>query len=596
MLDSLTKSLDGKSANRSAEALIQKGLSNISGKMYQQAMIHFQKAHQDSPAYTGKVLNTEFNNFMQSGDYEAALSVGLVLIKTRPEDYELANILGNCARKQENFKQANNLYRHSLKIKKGYNRAFYNLAASMGKVLKYDDEVIQLVKKYATLNNFIIPDYLEDPEIQAGYEHHIQEFKEQEKAQKLKDLQELYDKLEDDDKVLEMRKVKADLMQTEHAKTTPKEEEIIEYFEKNIERKEAEADEDEEVARLLPKAIFDLGLYCISIRKGDVALECFERLMEEKWEYEYLDMCYALARFQEGETNEAIDSMIKLLGYDSSNRYLNINLGLMYQHDGNRLLSYKYLVIGAAFLERSEGLYKLSDLIRLAEESYEAGNSKRALALYLVISEELETVDPWISMGNIYLQMDKLEDAAAKYRKALEYDPHHKAAQDKLKEIHDVYFERGESFFRESKFKAAASIFEKALGILRLADTIKRTAAMYKLMRNSNKYEDLMEEFEELKEQEKIKENEKLRQGYIIKGRAFMARRQFNRAIENFELAFRMKLDKDVFMFLATLYKKMKLKDEMEDLLNRWNKMVEYEDRMKKFRKVEDEKRRKGLM
>ena len=34
-------------------------------------------------------------------------------------------------------------------------------------------------------------------------------------------------------------------------------------------------------------------------------------------------------------------------------------------------------------------------------------------------------------------------------------------------------------------------------------------------------------------------------------------------------------------------YKKLKYKDEMEDLLKRWNKMVEYEDRMKKFKKAE---------
>ena len=48
-------------------------------------------------------------------------------------------MVGNCARRQKNYKQANNLYRHALKINPKYQVAFYNLAASMGKVEKYDE-------------------------------------------------------------------------------------------------------------------------------------------------------------------------------------------------------------------------------------------------------------------------------------------------------------------------------------------------------------------------------------------------------------------------------------------------------------------------
>ncbi len=593
MLNAITKTFDGSGAQKTAEALIQKGLSNLAGRMYQQAMIQFQKAYEESPTYAAKVINTEFNNAMQNGDHESALSIGLVLIKSRPNDYELANTLGNCARRQENFKQANNLYRHALKIKRGYQFAFYNLAASMGKVLKYDDEIIQLIKKFASLTNFILPDYTEDENIQKNYEQLIHEYKEQAKATKLSELSELYTKLEEKDKILEMRKVKADLHQTEVSKTTPKTEEILEYFEKNVAHKRAAP--PEEGGDKLPFALCDLGLFSISIRDGERALSCFKELREQKWEFEYLDMCYQIARFLNDEREQAIDSMIRLLGHESSNRFLNINLGLMYQQEGDRLLAYKYLIVGASLLEKSEGLYKLSDLIRLAKESYEAGNSKRALNLYEVIAGEIKTADPWMAMGEIYLSMDKLEESALRYRKALEIEPNKSEANQKLKEIHDIYYERGEAFFRESKYKAAASIFEKALGILRLSDTIKRTAGIYKLMKNSAKYEDLMEEYEQRKEEEKLLEQEKLRQGYILKGRAFMARKQFHRAIEQFELAFRMKLDKDVFMFLATLYKNMKMKEEMEDLLKRWNKMVEYEDRMKKFRKEEAERRRRGL-
>ncbi|MDX2469967.1 MAG: hypothetical protein QNL04_05250 [SAR324 cluster bacterium] len=590
MLDSITKSLDGSGSQKAAEALVQKGLLSLQGKMYQQAMIQFQNAYKENAVYTGKVLNTEFNNYYGSGDYEGALSLGLTLIKARPDDYELANILGNCARKDENFKQANNLYRHALKIKKGYQFAFYNLAASMGKVEKYDDEVVQAIKKFGNIATFILPDFTEDAAVQANYEKLIIEFKEQEKETRIKELTETLEKLDQEDKVLEMRKVKADLRQAEIGKIIAKEDEIIEHFEQNIEKKKNSDDADE--IKLLPNALFDMGLYCLSIRDGMKAYECFDEVRNLNVEIDYLTMCLALAKAQQGELADALEAFTKLLGIDGTNRYLNINMGLLYREEGNRLLSYKYLTIGAALLEKSEGLYKLSDLIDLAQESAEAGNHKRALNLYEVIAEEVTTVAPWISMGDIYLKMDKLEEAAIKYRKALTVEERNKEATEKLKEIHDIYYERGEAFFRESKYKASAGIFEKALGIMRIADTIKRTAGIYKMLRDSARYEDLMEEYELLLEKEKELEQEKLRQGYMVKGKAYMQRRQFNKAIENFELAFRMKLDKDVFMFLATMYKKLNYKDEMEDLLKRWNKMVEYDDRMKKYKKQEAAARR----
>ncbi len=590
MLDSISKSMDNKSSQKEAEVYVQKGLTNLSGRMYQQAMINFQNAYEADAAYAGKVLNTEFNNFYSTGDYEGALSIGLTLIKSRPNDYELANILGNCARKDENFKQSNNLYRHALKIKPSYQMAFYNLAASMGKVQKYDEEVLNMIKKFGQMTNYILPDFLEDPKIDVYYKKQIEEIKEQQKALKIKEYQDLLAKLDEEDRVLESRKVKADLKQTEMQKTFAKNDEILEYF-KNHVTKLKEATEDEE-KRKIPLALFDLALYAITIRDGDLAHDTLDEVRHLGMENEHLEMVWAISRFMIGEKADALDTMTKLLGREPTNRFLNINMGLMYKEEGNRLLSYKYLITGASLLEKSEGLYKLSDLIRLAEESFEAGNNKRSLALYEVIAEEITTVDPWLAMGEIYLKSDKLEESAAKFRKALEIAPGNKTAKEKMKEIHDIYYERGEAFFRETKYKAATGIFEKAMGILRLPETVKRCAGVYKLMKNAAKYESLMEEYEILKEAEKALEQEKLRQGYIVKGRAYMARKHWHKAIEQFELAFRMKLDKDVFMFLATLYKNLHMRPEMEDLLGRWNKMVEYEDRMKKFKKEEAQKRR----
>jgi Tfp pilus assembly protein PilF len=97
-----------------------------------------------------------------------------------------------------------------------------------------------------------------------------------------------------------------------------------------------------------------------------------------------------------------------------------------------------------------------------------------------------------------------------------------------------------------------------------------------------------MEEYQKIMVEEEKAEKEVTRQGYIKKGRAYMKNKDLRNAIENFELAFRMKADKDVFVFLASIYKRLKRNVDMESLLERWNKMVEYEEKLKKYQKDEE--------
>ena len=94
----------------------------------------------------------------------------------------------------------------------------------------------------------------------------------------------------------------------------------------------------------------------------------------------------------------------------------------------------------------------------------------------------------------------------------------------------------------------------------------------------------LLEECETIKEREREEEIELERLENIKMGKIYLKRKKYHRAIESFESAFRMKMDKDVFMFLAHIYKMLKSPRELEDLLFRWNQMVEHEEKMKKFR------------
>lgn len=580
MLESFQRNKELKAA-KEAEELVTKGLAMLDGKMHKQAMITMQQAVKISPATVKDRMSTEFQAYNQSGDNESALSLGLLLIKITPKDFELANTLGNAARKLGNYKQANNLYRHALKVNKKFQIAFYNLAASMGKVDKFDSDATSALYQFKDIREYILPDYMFNHSVIEEITQELLEFNEAARTLELESMEMKIDELERDGEILEAKDLQIEMEKMQGKSFEPEPEQIMERLDE-LEQKAADSEKDKDE---VPGWQFNKGLYSLQVRDGFKANEIFSKLKKQGHKLEYLEMCLALCREIKGETDEAIDEMIRLLGPHPFNRYLNVNLGLMYRKLGNRLLSVKYLLVGASLLEKSDGLYRLSDLRRIAEEHLEAGRYKKSLKLYEIIATEVDTAEPWMAMGEILLQMERLDEAADALKKALTIDPEEEMAEHKLRQIHDIYFDRADSFYRDRKYKPSAGLLEKAMRIMKTHETLRQAAAVYKLLKDHNRYDELIEEVEELKQIEKEKEQEELRQSYILKGRAFLSRKQFNQAVENFELAFRMKLDKDVFMFLATIYKKLNRQSEMSSLLSRWNKLVEHEERMQKFAK-----------
>lgn len=591
MLKSFKKSREHRTLQR-VDELIKRGTTLLDSKLYKQAMIEFQNAFELEPQYAAQKLEKEFDEAYGVSDYEAALSIGLALIKIKKTDYELANKLGNCARKQENYQQANNLYRHALKIKKNYAEAFYNLAASMGKVDKYDQDVKSSLKVFEKVKDFILPEYIGNQDIIDEISTEISERNRQDRADRLAELQQVIEEHEAAGEIHEADKLKHEFAKLQKAKDDPSHEQICDQFRKRIkELEESPAGDDEGNEHL--DLIYNFGIYALTQKDAETALECFENLKALQASYKYLNMFIAIAKTYAGDVKSALDIFVEGLGSEHNNRFFNVNLGMMYRKAGNNLLATKYLAIGAALLEKSDGMYHLSDLIRLADEHMENGNLKKALKLYQIVVDETDDPNTWSSIGEIYLSQEKYEDAVRAYKQILRIDPESSHANLQLKEIHDVYLTKGEAFCRDSKFKAAASFYEKALKVIRDVETLKGAITVYKLLKNPDMVEKYTKELEEVQQRIKEEQNEKTRQEHIKAGKIALKRKDYKQAIESFELAFRMKLDKDVFVYLATIYKAMKRNEDMQNLLERWNKMVEYEEKMKRYQK--DEEREKLL-
>ncbi|MFH2129822.1 MAG: hypothetical protein ABIK68_05550 [bacterium] len=573
--------------SRKARRTVISGFNLIKTKLYKRASVEFQNAMALNEDVTLRMLDEAFSSLEMQREPEAMLSLGLVLLQKRPEDFALANTLGNFARRMDDFKQANDLYRKSLRIKKSYAKAFYNLAASIGRVDKYDFEIKASIEKYITSDDFILPEYQNNPNIIEEVTADLREKKKTEKENRIKKLVAEKEKKEAEHESFEVKRLAKTLERLAKVSIEPTYEEISASLQKRVNASRLKQSTPEEIAEYHGD-YFNLGLYSYIENDPEKALECFLDLQAQKCEIEHVNMMVALVTHIKSSVQDAIALMFDLLSKDRYNRYLNVNLGLLYKRAGNRLLAAKYLAIGASFLEKSEGLYRIPDMIKVADEKYQEGKLNRALSLYRIVAEETNHHECWLKIGQIYQETEKPSEAVKAYKEILKFNPTSEEANARLMELHDMYCQKAEDVFQNRKFSQAAAFYERALGAMRLPTTIERTAAAYKQLNKNDRVDELIDELDNIHEREKEAEQEKVRQEYIAKGKMYMKRKAFEMAINSFEKAFRMKVDKDVMMSLAYIYKGMNRDQDLSSLEYRWAKMNRYEEEIQRKRKEKE--------
>ncbi len=577
MLKGLFQSKEEKIRIKVAEHIAE-GMTHLSQKFYNGAMIEFDKAMELNPDEVYPRLVEELSNAAASGELESALAIGLNLYKKNNSDYELANKLGNYARELKDYKQANGLYKAALKVNKNYEMAFYNLAASQAKVDIFDEAVKSALEKFDSADGYILPGYIGEDNLIETMTKQVEDHKQLSYKDQVQDLTIEKDKLIEEGSALEAQGIEKRLKKLKDDLTKVSEDELIEMFKTEIK-------DDPDNAKTHK---FNLALFALKNRKPDEALAAIDGLILA--EFDTVELLKAVAMDQKGFKDEAIKKLVQLLGKNEYNRYHNVNLGLMYRKSKKKFLATKYLVKTAALLEKSSGIYSMRDLLALASENFEQGNLKKALNYFTIASTEVPTADIWNNIGSINVEMKKYDEAVEAFRLMAELDPKSKAADSKIKEIHDYYVEKGEKLFLDHKFKPAVDYYHKALGVLRLPETLKQTADVYKQLNNSEKEKELLEEWQNLMDEEKAREQETHRQKMVLKGKTFLKQKNYPKAIETFEAVLRMKVDKMIFMQLAALYKGLKKNNDLADLEQRWEKMVLHEEKMRKFEKDEERK------
>ena len=572
MLKGLFQSKEDKIRAKIDEHLAE-GMKLMSEKFYNGAMIEFDKAMELDPEIVYPKLVEELSNAAASGDLQSALSIGLNLIKEKNEDFELANKLGNYARELGDYKQAEGLYKTALKVKRGYQKAFYNLAASQARVNIYDDAVPSAISKFEKVENYVLPEYLGEEKLIDTLTEKVGQEKKASVKEKLQELTVERDRMIEEGSAVEAKGIDLEIKKLKENADKVLPEEILSEFDKM-------ASEDSENGN---DHLYNKVLFAVNNKLANVALETIGKLSVK--DYETLGLLQAIALEQKGKREEAVSRMIKLLGKNEFNRYNNVNLGLMYRRLNKTFLATKYLIKTAVLLEKSNGIYSMKELVKEADECYETGNLKKALNYYTIAVTEIPTPRIWDQIGTIYIERKKYDEAVEAFRRLKELDPNSEIGDSKLMEIHNYYVEKADVLMDERKFKPAADYLHKALGVLRLPDTLKKTASVYKQLNVPEKEKELLKEYQEILDAEKDKEQEEKRQALILQGKQELGKKNYLKAIEIYESILRMKVDRKVFLQLAALYKGLKKMDNLNDLERRWEKMVAHEEKMKQFEK-----------
>ena len=532
----------GKKSSK-AETALRKAEMFLRSKLYGQATVELDTAFDIDEKTTVARLKVLFGENLKSGKLEVCLCVGLMLVKVCPGDFELCNQVGNTARKLQKYRQANNLYRKALKGNRGFIKAFHNLAASIGKIDKYDEEVEKAIDQFTPMKEFVWPEYRNGQTV----------------------VDNLTRQWEDHGK-------------SAGEKKSALREKIFAHLHKAM-KENWKNNSISEGTEILQGDIFNLALYALIQNDREMANRNLAKLKRQKCKFPYIGMLQAIAKDMEGNTREAIEDMMCELEKNRYDRYLNVNLGLLYRKVGNRLLSVKHFVITASLLEKSEGKYSSKEIIQKADRYFKEGNIKSAFALYELLALETEDLNAKAKIGEIHMLNHDFVGALQVFKEVVEKNPNFASVREKLQEIHDYYYETAEKLLLENKAAQAIVLLDRALTIQRETRTLEKAAKVYSRLKDTTKAMALMKEVKEIRDRELKIKRERERKEYMSKGKAYLKSKNFANAIENFEKAFCIRRDKETFQYLAHIYKGLKRTNALNNLTYTWRQWLEFQKR-----------------
>lgn len=164
MLRSLSKN-SRRNLDIPKSSVFESGMEALQEGLYEQAVAYFSSALEEQSQINLPKLFELFKSYVQNRNEAVVEILGELLMEAKRHDPDFLNSMGNNARRQFKYKRANDFYRQALRIDRSHRNAFFNLAASLAKVERYNHDVKNLLRSLNSLSNYLLPEYLNDPDM-----------------------------------------------------------------------------------------------------------------------------------------------------------------------------------------------------------------------------------------------------------------------------------------------------------------------------------------------------------------------------------------------------------------------------------------------
>ena len=140
-----------------ADSVLRNGFDFVEKKLLKTAARHFNRALYLNANSSTQKLSEQLDAYYQKNQYEAVLTIGILIMKHHFEPVELLNKMGNSARKLKNYKMANEYFKRAIRKNKDHKPSLYYFAASLARLDCHDDHVNKLIYQAGNFKEVILP-------------------------------------------------------------------------------------------------------------------------------------------------------------------------------------------------------------------------------------------------------------------------------------------------------------------------------------------------------------------------------------------------------------------------------------------------------
>lgn len=563
-------------SDASTDDTIARGLKKIDEKKYPEAIELFQSALKEMGEATSQILFKHFDKAYAQKHYKACQVFGTVLKETEIESYVFLNQLGNCERKLKNYPQANQCYKSALKLKQDYILARQNLAAGIAKVEKYDTDVAHSIATVSSYTSLLIPDHLPNKNIskRKNVLNLLLTLKKEKEHQLLGALLDEKKKLMEKGATEDIRGITGRIkshLQLEDSTSISKDEfqkllrEIIE------ERWEVLSPSEQQD---LAVETYNLGLVYLKKEKGEKASALFLKLLNQNCKFYYLEMLMGLADYLQFHKDSSLGELKSFFTQEPGNRYVNINLGIIYRELNNHLRSDTHFLLAAKRFEELEGLINSKEIYHRGEELHAQEMDEKALVFYKAAYKELGNLKILNHIGKIYLESEQYSDALQTFKEILLVDPDYQPAIQTLERISEICKVVGREKMQGEDPTEALQYFKLSKEAYRDPEVLKLMSVCYRKLKDKQMASQLDIEYKALLEKLEKEELDELFFRLTEGGKKAMKDKKFDKSIKCFEKALTLKVDKNVFVFLAHIYKTLNRVTALRTLVSNYKNRI----------------------